>query len=88
MSYQLHDQAIELLVCPRCSAPRRHPCVTSSGSRASYPHAARIEPLLVGWRDGYEEGLRTALDTAEREVMRNGSMATAEDAAAAIRRQL
>lgn len=66
MAEPLRVQAVRLVVCPRCQAGLRQPCRTASGARAHYPHAGRYEPLLVGWREGYGEGLQTMLEAAER----------------------
>lgn len=45
------------LPCPRCRAEVGAVCRTKTGRVATYPHAARQEPLMAAWREGYQDGM-------------------------------
>lgn len=74
----LNALAIELIVCPRCEARPRTACVTLSGVRATRSHSARALPVEEGWRVGYTEGLRDALERTRRAITRGENIDTLE----------
>lgn len=79
--------AIELAVCPRCEARPRQACVTLSGVRATRPHSPRTAAVELGWRAGYDDGLRDSLGTVERLAASNRS-AGVDGAARVLRNRL
>lgn len=52
--YSPIDEALRLLVCPRCEAKPGDPCVTMSGRKAEM-HTSRWEPLALAYGAGYSE---------------------------------
>jgi hypothetical protein len=60
----LHDIAIDLIICPLCNALSGDWCKTVTGRRAKYPHESRMWPVrqayALGWEDGKEDTFRMA----------------------------
>lgn len=43
------------ITCPRCEALAGEPCVSRTGRRATYPHAARTRPVYAAYSAGYQD---------------------------------
>jgi hypothetical protein len=48
--------AVEASTCPRCGSMPGEWCRTKSGSRATWTHAPRSNPMREAWSEGYQEG--------------------------------
>lgn len=58
---RLAQHATALLDCSYCHATAGVPCRASGGGPAGRPHVARLEPLIAGWRIGYDNAVRDVL---------------------------
>jgi hypothetical protein len=47
--------AVDTVTCRRCGAVPLSECRSRTG-RTVKPHAARVEPVVAGWRIGYRDG--------------------------------
>lgn len=45
--------ALEHLMCPRCEARPKDPCITVTGSRASAMHSPRVDPVREAYAAGH-----------------------------------
>lgn len=52
-------EAVEQIVCPRCEAKRKQPCITVNGEPTS-PHVPRVDPLRIAYGEGFQDGERNA----------------------------
>ena len=48
------DELVNLVICPFCKA-HNHPCVTSTGKIAKFPHLERVTPVYRAYEEGMDD---------------------------------
>jgi hypothetical protein len=70
MSESIGQVAVRTNRCPRCRQWPGNPCVTKSGRRAGYAHAARCAPVLAGWHLGFGDMAQDVLSKGGDKAMK------------------
>lgn len=53
---EIEALAVETVMCARCEARPKQPCMTVTGRKSNNTHGARTTPLVRAFDLGFEEG--------------------------------